>query len=237
MPEIASDAGEDGGNEAKRGIVTPRRALARLRDSQSEADARVREAIERATLVSCGELGYRKVAVRDVIERYGGYRAQFYRHYSSKAAVYAAAYEAEAERLCEALLGAAAAEGSWRAGLRAALRELSSFVEAEPVLARGLLVEVHVAGGAALEKRGEVFERLSSAMDGARRETSGSRHSPPPIAAAFMVGAIEEAVCAELVTGTPERFTAAVPQLAQMVVNAFFGAEAAREELEALGTA
>src|SRR5258708_1165598 len=132
---------------------------------------------------------------------------------------------------------ARAGGGRWRGGVGAGVGGLSCFVEAEPVLARGLLVEVHVAGGAALEKRGEVFERLSSAMDGARRETSGSRHSPPPIAAAFMVGAIEEAVCAELVTGTPERFTAAVPQLAQMVVNAFFGAEAAREELEALGTA
>src|SRR5260221_4306576 len=148
MPEIASDAGEDGGNEAKRGIVTPRRALARLRDSQSEADARVREAIERATLVSCGELGYRKVAVRDVIERYGGYRAQFYRHYSSKAAVYAAAYEAEAERLCEALLGAAAAEGSWRAGVRSGLRRLVPLVGAETVFGSGALVRVARSRGA-----------------------------------------------------------------------------------------
>src|SRR5258708_1165597 len=41
MPEIASDAGEDGGTEAKRGMVTPRRGRARLRDSTGR-DARQR---------------------------------------------------------------------------------------------------------------------------------------------------------------------------------------------------
>ena len=57
-------------------------------------------------------LGYRRVTIRDLLERSGGYRAQFYRNFANKAECYATAYEVEIERLCAALLRAAAAEQS-----------------------------------------------------------------------------------------------------------------------------
>ena len=121
-------------------------------------------------LAACGEKGYRRVAVQDVIDRYGGNRVQFYRHFASKADCYAAAYETEAERLSERILEAAGAASDWRLGLRAGLDELAGFAERRPLLARGLLVEVHVAGGPALARRARAAERFARAIDGGRRE-------------------------------------------------------------------
>ncbi len=233
MPQKSSEASYSASADLKRPAGSPHHELARIGALQKEHSSEVRARIMEGMLVACGELGYRGVAVRDVLKHYGGYRLQFYGEFGSKAECYAAAYEAEAERLCGALLGAAAAEPSWRCGLRAALGELARFACERPLVARGLLVEVHVAGGAALAKREELFERLTRAIDSARRET-GSRHSSsPPITAAFMINAVDAAMCAALEKGEPESFAAAVPELAQMVVAAYFGEEASVEELAA----
>jgi len=175
-------------------------------------------------LLGCGRRGYRKVTVAEVLDLYGGYRSQFYSHFASKADCYAAAYGNKIERLCAALLGAAKPQPSWPDGLRAALGELARFAVEQPDSARGLLVEVHVAAGPALVKPKEVFERLTRAIDGARR-VKASRHSPPPITAEFMIGAIETAVCEALMKDDPRSFKAAVPELAHLVVAAYFGEE------------
>jgi len=189
-----------------------------------------------AMLEASGERGYRDTTVQDAIDRYGGYRHQFYRHFAGKAKCYAAAYEFELERLYAELAARAAAEPTWQRGLIAVLNGLADFLCGRPALARGLLVEVHVAGGPALLKRMEVFEHLSRAVDSARRET-GSRHSPPPVTATFMVGAVEAAVTSALVRHSPQEFAAAVPELAHMILAAYFGDDVAGEELAALRAA
>lgn len=175
-----------------------------------------------ATLAACGEIGYRAVTVDDVTERYGGSRAQFYSHFASLKECYAAAYETEAERLCTEILRAGGAEPSWRDGLHTALATTAAFVRERPLIARALLIDVHLAGEPAGELRKEMFERLSRAIDSARRETE-SRHSPPPLTALFMVSAIEAAVVAALTRGDPDGFAESAPELEQLVLAAYFG--------------
>ncbi len=210
---------------------TPRVELARIRAAQTGEITRLRERIMEASIEACGERGYRDATVQDVIDRYGGHRQQFYKHFASKAECYTAAYEFEVERLYAALGALATAEPSWHRGLVATLNGLADFICARPTFARGLLVEVHVAGGPALLKRLEVFERLTRAVDSARHETE-SRHSPPPVTATFMVGAIEAAVTSALTRAEPQDFADAVPELAQMVLAAYFGDDIADEETE-----
>jgi AcrR family transcriptional regulator len=202
-----------------------------MRAAQTGEITRLRERIMEAALETCGERGYRDSTVQDAIDRYGGYRYQFYKHFAGKAECYVAAYEFEVERRYAELRAIAAAQPSWRRGLVAMLYGLADFLCERPSLARGLLVEVHVAGGPALLKRLEVFERLTRAVDGARHETE-SRHSPPPVTATFMVGAIEAAVTSALTRAEPRDFADAVPELAHMVLAAYFGDEIAGEETE-----
>jgi len=210
---------------------TPRGELSRFDEARRRQAEETRLAILEAMLASCGEKGYRRLAVQDVIERYGGNRVQFYRHFSSKADCYADAYEEEVERLHDRVR-AAAGEGGWRDRLRAGLEELARYVEERPLVARGLLVEVHVAGGPALALRAEVLERGVAAIDAGRSE-DGAGPSPPPITARFMAGAIESTLAGALAAGDPGAFAAAVPELTHMIVSTYLGDEAAAEELAA----
>lgn len=183
-----------------------------------------------AMLELSGEIGYNRATVRRVLERSGGHLGQFYLRFRNREDCFAAAHEAEVERLYSALVAAGHEQPSWREGLRAALSELFGFAVERPQIARAILSEVYVAGGAAQVKHEEVLERLASAIDGACRETE-SRHSPPPLTAPFMVGAIERSVRARLAAGDPERLWAALPELMHLMVAPYLGEEAAREEL------
>jgi AcrR family transcriptional regulator len=211
---------------------TPRGELTRFDESREQKAERARRQILEAMLAATGEKGYRRVAVQDVIDRYGGNRVQFYRHFSSKAECYAAAYDEEIERLEARVAGAAAAESGWRLGLRAGLEEVARAAEERPLVARGLLVEVHVAGGPALRRRAELQDHVVAALDGARRE-AGRRPAPPPITARFLAGAVESTLAGALTAGEPQAFAAAVPELSHMIVSAYLGEEAAGEELSA----
>jgi AcrR family transcriptional regulator len=89
---------------------TPHGELARFDESRERKADETRQRILEAMLATCGEKGYRRVAVQDVIESYGGNRVQFYRHFSSKGDCYDGAHEDEIERLQARVLGAASAE-------------------------------------------------------------------------------------------------------------------------------
>ena len=209
---------------------TPRGELARFDEIRRQQAEEIRGKTLDAMLAACGQKGYRRVAVQDVIDRYGGNRVQFYRHFSSKADCYATAYEDRIERLQARVLESAAAESGWRRELRAALAEVGRVAEEDPLVARGLVVEVHVAGGAALVRRAAVHDRAVAAIDAARRE-AGPRHSPPAITAQFMVGAIEATLTSALAAGEPAAFTAAIPELTHMIVATYLGEDAADEAL------
>jgi AcrR family transcriptional regulator len=210
----------EGSDEAVAG--TPSGELERLRREEAAAEKQRCCRMQRAALEAAGEVGYRELAVRHVLARSGEHRSGFYRHFDGKADCYARAYESGSKRLGDRLLEVATQQPSWRDGLRSALDELAAFLEREPMLARGLLAEVYVAGKPAMAKRNEVFERLSRAIDCARRENE-SRHSPPPIAADFILSAIETSAINALNGPAPTRFAAAVPELAHLATAVFFG--------------
>jgi AcrR family transcriptional regulator len=193
---------------------------------------RERERIMAAMLTLSGEFGYRQATVRRVLERSGTRPSQFYACFPNRAECFAAAHEAEVERLYRALIDAARRQPNWREGSRAALQELLRFAVERPLLARATLREVYVARGSALVKYEEVLERLSRAIESACRETSESRHSPPPETAAFMVGAIEEFVRSRLGARRQGQLLEATPTLMQLLVAPYLGDEVARQELD-----
>jgi AcrR family transcriptional regulator len=182
----------------------------------------VRERIMVAMLETCGAKGYRLTRVQDVIERYGGHRAQFYSHFASKADCYAAAYRFEIERRYTDLRDDAARASSWQAALRVVLEGIARFVVEQPLRARALVVEAHVADEDVLLKRTEVIERVTTAMDGARLEVA-SGQSAPPVTATFMIGVIETAVTRALIRGEPKEFAAMVAELGDLVQAAYEG--------------
>jgi AcrR family transcriptional regulator len=229
MPKRRSDR-DDPARDRQPSI--PRRELERLR-REAGGDTPPQERLERAVLEASGEVGYQNLTVQLVLDRARASRSAFYNLFRSKEQCYERAYAVAAEELAERLLGACDEQGTWRPGFVAALRRLARFAEEEPLLANGLFAQARVAGGGACAKRKEVFERLSRAVDLARREPMSSRHSPPPIAAEFIVSAIEEAMVSSLARRVPADFAAAVPDLNYLAVSIYFGEEEARETLRA----
>jgi AcrR family transcriptional regulator len=200
------------------------------RGDRLDPDTLARRRFELAALETSGQVGYRSLTVQQILDRAGSSRPRFYRHYENKAACYARGYELEVEPMAQCLITTGVGAPDWTTGFAAMLWKLESLIEAQPLLARGLIAEVHVAGGAALAKRNEVFERLSRAIDLARRETE-SRHSPPPIAASFILSAIEAAVVRSFFDPKQVPFAASVPDLAYIGSAIYFG------EREALAAA
>lgn len=191
-------------------------------DEQRRLGLPSRELLAAAMLRACSELGYQRVGVEDVLERAGGSRDHFLAQFTGLGDCYAAGYELETGRLSHQLLALGGAAGEWRHGLRAALDHLADYVTAEPALAHVLLIDVHLAGDLAELRREELRERLARAIDSAREEPD-SHHSPPPLTSLFMVSAIESAAVSALVRDEPDSFAAAIPELGQLVLAAYFG--------------
>lgn len=187
-----------------------------------------------AILTLSGEVGYREATVAEVLRRTGISRARFYRHFGDRAGCFAAAHEAEVARLCQRLSAAADSRPSRAEGVPAALAELFGFIAECPFRARAVLGEVYLARGRALANYEEALERLSRAFDHACRETSASRHSPPPEAAAFMIGGVEALVRSRLDAGRGESLRESLPELTYLLLLPYRGERVARATAESI---
>lgn len=191
---------------------------------------------ERASLLAAmlaisGESGYRATTVEALLERSGV--DQLSPHFASLNQCFAAAYEVESERLWRVLRQAAPTDSGLCQCLRATLTALFAYVIERPGPSRALLIEVRVAGGAALARHEQILGRLANAIENsACRQTSESRHSPPPLTAEFMVGAIEQSVCSYLLSEDPRRIWASLPELMHLVLAPYLGEQLAAEELQ-----
>jgi len=191
-----------------------------------------RERLLEAMLVVSGEMGYEQVAVRHIIERARASRATFYKYFEDREDCFAEAHRDASEWLFQRMVGAARRQPTWREGLRAGLAEMLEFCANQPAIAKAIFVEVHAAGERALAQRRDLMERLSHALDSARREIP-SRQAPPPVTSTFMVGAIDTLVCAKLMDGDAARAPEMLPGLLYFVVMQYFGEDAAWEEMTA----
>jgi AcrR family transcriptional regulator len=198
---------------------------------ERRGEAAQRGCLEDAMLEACGERGFGAASVQDALDRSGVSRTRFYGLYANKAECFEAAYEVAATELVEELLAAGRRAPDWASGLRTALERLSAFLAARPRRAKALLIEVHVAGGGSLACRHQLAARLAGAIDSARLDPRAAG-SPPPLTAAFLVAAVDAAAARALARGEGAGLGAAGPELARMIVAAYFGEEAAAGALE-----
>ncbi|MGC1166790.1 MAG: TetR/AcrR family transcriptional regulator [Solirubrobacterales bacterium] len=190
-----------------------------------------RQAILEGMLEAVGAEGYEHTSVRTVLDRTGVYRQAFYDNFADKDDCYLQAYDAGLARV-EALVSAAArGEESWTGKLRAGLRALLDFLDAEPDIGRALVVEVHAAGPEALAKRGAAMARVNLFLDQAR-EVAGESESPPWIAGEGVAAGIHAVIHSRLATGSGG-FRQLLPEFMYFAVLPYFGAELARAEMQA----
>jgi AcrR family transcriptional regulator len=178
-----------------------------------------------AMLEISGEKGYRNVSVQDLIERCGASRQEFYAHFPNKGECFADAYEVEIERRYLRLMEAIDTAGSWEEGVLEGLRRTAAFLDERPALARGLFLEVHVAGGRALRKRATMNARLLQTLDDARGDAGEGDEAEPSTAASFMLGSIRHSVTGALRSGAPHEFSKEVRDFYRLLLTSFPGPE------------
>lgn len=193
------------------------------RDGKGTSAAIIRRRIETAMLELSGGLGYRAVTLELLLARSGGTAEQFQADFADLGACFAAAYEAEAEDLCAAMLTAAGEAGDWRPATEAALTTVLRFATARPQIARALVREVHIAGGTALAKHEELLERLAGAMGEECKATQSDLAVPR--APSFVVGAVEGVIAGHLDRGEERQLLAAAPELMDLITTFFVGRE------------
>jgi AcrR family transcriptional regulator len=187
-----------------------------------------RQRILRGMLVSVGTHGYERTTVQDAITSAGLYRQAFYDNFEDKQDCYLQAIDAGSAWIELAMRQATAAEATWRGRLRGALGGLLTYLDEQPEIGRALIVEVHAAGPAAVEKRTEAMERAAAMMDLAREE---SEDAAPAISAEAVVAGILAVLHTRLAARQEEGFAPLLPELMYLAVLPYFGAEVAAAEM------
>jgi AcrR family transcriptional regulator len=191
-----------------------------------------RQLILEGMLEAVGAEGYERTSVQAVLDRAGVYRQAFYDNFADKDDCYLQAFDAGVERLEAIAAGAAAGEESWRGKLRAGLGALLDFLEEEPDIGRGLIVEVHAAGPEALARRAAAMRRASEFLDQARSGLEEGA-APPAIAAEGIAAGIHAVIHSRLAAGASDGFRRLLPEFMYFAVLPYFGAGIASAEMEA----
>jgi AcrR family transcriptional regulator len=179
-------------------------------------------------LEAVGATGYEQATVQDAIERAGLYRQAFYDSFDDKEDCYLQAIDAGSAWIELSMREAAAGETTWRGQLRGAMTGLLRYLDEHPDIGRALLVEVHVAGPRAVQKRTEAMERAVQLMDLARVEGDDTA---PAISAEAVVAGILAVLHTRLSGDETGGFERLLPELMYLAVLPYFGADAASGEM------
>lgn len=193
---------------------------------RGEEKQRLREAL----LDLCSERGYKKLKLRELLERADVDEAAFHQHYSDLDACFTAILEDIYAEFFTRAQEAVAGQRGWRDRMRATAYALLRYLRGDERVARLAAVEVQYAGGDAQRLFLETFNRLVNLLDEGSSEAGGPES--PSLATAIGIGGvvfarIQEAVAqGELGLGEEE-----IPELMYAAVFPYLGAEAAEEEL------
>ncbi|HET9677223.1 MAG TPA: hypothetical protein VFP21_06950 [Solirubrobacterales bacterium] len=189
-----------------------------------------RRALLTAVLRMSGARGYRQLTVDELVSASGTSDIRFRELFESLEDCYATAYEEWADGFWRQLQAACGEADGWPSRARGAFEWLVRYLREEPDTARGAIAEAPAAGARVQAARRDLLERLSHAVDSARRETFPSRHSPPPSTALFIVGGIAWSVERTLKYPLEEQLESCVADLVFFVIRPYFGEEAAAAE-------
>ena len=192
-----------------------------------------RERVLAAMLRATAELSYREVSVQDVLQRAGVSRPTFYEHFENKEDCFLVAFDSAAARLRERLDAAGEDAEGWRGRLRLALEELLRFVAEEPDAAMSLIVDARAACPAVLRRRDELLDHFAGCIDTQVRAEASGDAAPSAIAAAGIVGGIENLLYSRLNRGETDGLESLLAPLMYFAVLPYEGHEAASEELAA----
>lgn len=198
-----------------------------MTDASAQEAHRLREAL----LDLCAERGYKKLKLKQLLERAEMDEAAFRRHYADLDACFAAVLGEIYEEFFAQAQEAVAGVSGWRDRMRATAYALLRFLRRDDRVARLAAVEAQDAGKDAQRLFQETFYRLVELLNEGSSEAEGAEL--PGLATAIGIGGVVFARVQEgVVNGELDELgEEEVPQLMYAAVFPYLGAEAAEEEL------
>ncbi len=181
------------------------------------------------------ERGLAQATVGLVVARSGVSRRTYYEIFPDREACFLASLSDAVEKAGEYVLPAYRTRGSWRQRIRSSVAATLSFLEAEPHMARLLVVESLAASPAALKRRREVLTVLTDVVHEGQ-SAPRSRTNLPPLTAEATVGAVLSVIHTRLTTTplgetSPGWLVALTSPLTALILSPYLGPAATSHEL------
>jgi AcrR family transcriptional regulator len=182
-----------------------------------------------ATAQAVIEVGYGEIVVGDIAKRAGVSRVTLYQLFAGKTAILLAAFEDAFAALRAAIAAACATRPGWPQNLIAALEGTLAFAQSSPAQA-GLLTVDALGIEPQLSSRARAAnQELAELLRGARSRGRGAERGQqlPALTEEALIGAAAAVIGSRLAEGGAEALAGTAPQLAQLILTPYLGAEAA----------
>lgn len=184
------------------------------------------------TARALAEQGYAALAVKHVIEAAGVSRTTFYANFDSKRDCVLTAHRDVFERLVGRILRACSAEREWPCKLRAAIGSVFAFAAEAPAEVRLLTLDALATDVVIARQVTDSNAHLAALL------RDGRRHTPlgpslPDLTEEALIGGASAVIGGCLLDGGVERLRELEPEVVQLVLTPYVGAqEAARTAME-----
>jgi AcrR family transcriptional regulator len=175
--------------------------------------------------------GFRGTTVDNIVSAAKIGVGSFYSHFEGKDDCLLQAYDRIVARSRERLAAAVPADGSWPQKACAVLHELLAMIAADPMGARLALVEVQTGGPAALSRYSETIEYVTEAIGWGRAVHTVEPEPPETFEEATASGFVW-LLQQRLARGEVEDIERLFPEMAEVVLDPFFGAARTQDEIE-----
>ena len=178
------------------------------------------------------EHGYGDLSVAQVILAAGVSRTTFYNHFANKQEAVLAAHDLIFERFIGLIVRACNSEYKWPAKVKAAIGAALEFAAAEPEQAQMLTLDALAANVEVARRVLDSSDHLTALLSAGRRE-SAQADALPRLMEKALIGAISATIAGRLMNGEAQRLPELEPQLVELTLTPYIGAEAAKLEAAA----
>jgi AcrR family transcriptional regulator len=193
-----------------------------------------RQRILAAVAEAVSDVGYAAMTVEDIIRAAGVPRRTFYEHFKGKEEAFLVSYDDISAQLMQAVDSAFHKTDSFVSRVEDCMRAFLTLLAAQPAYANMCIVEVLVAGQAAIERRNAVIRQFTTLIDkGASDELSKSKR-PPELTSETLVGGVHEVIYARVLRGETGQLPELLPDLSYSVLLPYMGRDVALAEYKRL---
>lgn len=189
-------------------------------------DRNQRRRLLAATTGLLSEHGCERTTVTLIGARSGVSKSDFYRHFESKDAAFAAAYEAAANGARRSLLAGCGRGETWAEGVREGLAALLAHLVEEPAGARLALVEGQRAGREIALRHRQALRGFAALLREGAPSPIGS--SLPDATHEAVVGAVATLLGSRILAGEGGRLAQFLPGIAEFALTPYLGVAGAR---------